>query len=793
MLPRKWIQGYLDFLLRHRLGVSVVVGAGTVYLLWYMLTQVAVFPNFFDLYPPDHPYIRLYQKYRNMFGTANVLAVVVEVKEGTIFDDPETIQKVERITLELLHDVPGVNGEQVLSITHPKVKTTLTSGSGIKVVPLIYPRVPQTKEDLEFLRHKVYATEGVRGYFVSNDDKATLISAGFWEEYFDLEGMWNRIQAIIDREQDENTTIYVTGFPILYAYVQKTLGKMMWVFAATALAIVALLWFYFRTLQGVLIPAFSGLMSAIWGLGFAGLCGFSLDPLVLVVFVLITARALSHSVQSMERYHEEYLILRDKDAAIKKSYVEIYSPAMVSIVSDGLAILTIAVASIPIMQKLAYVASFWIISIFLSVVTLHPIILTFVRPPKVVPAGRISDRLYNGICAGLVRISYGNARWVVAALFAVTMIFGVYFAHQLKTGDTSMGAALFYPDHPHNVAFRKVNEKFVGASQLVIIAEGKKPGAIKDARTLNQIDLFQRYMEDGEGAGGSITATTLLKKIFRTFHEGDPKWEMLPLRNDHISQLFFFLTSGTSRGEMDRFFDPTLTNATITVFYKDYNNDIIRTAIERAKSYIAQHGGEDSPVRYLLAGGLLGILAAVNEEVDWSYAVNITLILLVVFVLSYSTYRSVLGALIVMTPSLVAQPLSEAVMFLTGIDFNINSLPVAAVGIGIGIDYGYYILSRIVEEYEQVGDFDVANRRALETTGRAIIFTGTTLIASVFFWVFFPMKFQAQMALLLVMILVFHVLGALVFIPAAVSLLRPRFALERYTEEVAMAPEAQVG
>jgi uncharacterized protein len=115
-------------------------------------------------------------------------------------------------------------------------------------------------------------------------------------------------------------------------------------------------------------------------------------------------------------------------------------------------------------------------------------------------------------------------------------------------------------------------------------------------------------------------------------------------------------------------------------------------------------------------------------------------------------------------------------MYLSHIDMNINSLPVAAVGIGIGIDYGYYVLSRIVEEYRECGDFDEANQRALLTTGRAIVFTGTTLVASVILWVFFPMKFQAEMALLLSVILLFHVIGALVFIPAAVSLLKPRFA-----------------
>jgi predicted RND superfamily exporter protein len=788
MLPRWLIERYLRFLLRHRVPISIAIGLGTLFFVWFTVTRLTVFTNFFDLYPPRHPYIRLYTKYREMFGTANALVMVVEVKQGTIFDSPETIAKVDRLTIDLLQKVPGVNGEQVISITHPKLKTTLTASAGIKVVPLIYPRLPQDKEDLEFLRQKVYTTEGVLGFFVSPDEKATLIAAGFWEEYFDLNAMWQKIQEIVAREEADGTVqIYVAGPPVLYAYFNQAISKMGYVFLATGLAMIGLLWFYFRSLQGVLIPTFSGLMSAVWGLGFAGLCGFTLDPLVLVVFVLITARALSHSVQSMERYHEEYHQCHDKNTAIMRSYISLYSPAMISIIADGAAILTIAVASIPLMQKLAFVASFWIISIFLSVVTLHPIILTYVPPPRVPTAARrVSDALYDGVSRALTALSTGRLRWMVVGLFALVMGVGLYFAHQLKVGDTNIGEALLYHDHPYNQAMEKLSEEFVGASQLVIVAEGKKPEAIKDSTTLLNLDLLARHMALGEGAGGSLTAATLLKKIYRTFHEGDPKWEMLPVRSDYVGQLFYLLSAGTSRGEMDRFFSPDYTNATITVFYKNYNNEIIHNAIARAKTYIAEHSRPEDSVRYLLAGGLLGILAAANEEVEWSYRVTVPLIFIVVFLLSLAVYRSVVGALIVMIPSLVAQPLSEAVMYLLGIDFNINSLPVAAVGIGVGIDYGYYVLSRIIEEYETVQDFDAANRRAIATTGRAIIFTGTTLVVSVLFWLFFPLKFEAQMALLLMMLMIFNAIGALVFIPALVSLLRPHFALSAQRAQAAM-------
>jgi predicted RND superfamily exporter protein len=791
VLPKSFIEAYLRFLLRHRIPVSAVVLVITSFFVWFIGAQLTIFTNFFDLYPPKHPYIEVYQKYRKMFGTSNVLLMTIEAKNGDLFSDPDIIKTVDRITIELLHKVPGVNGEQVMSITHPKIKTTLTTGAGLKTVPLTYPRLPEDAEDLEFFRRKVDTTEGVRGFLVSENDKATQIVAGFWEEYFDLAGMWKHVQEIVEREEaGGKVKIYVSGPPVLFAYFDEAVGTMVYFLGGTMALMILLLWFYFGTLQGVVIPTFSALLSAIWGLGFAGLFGYSLDPLVIVVFVLITARTLSHSVQSMERYHEEYFRCQDKHTAIMRSYISLYAPAMVSIIADGLAIMTIAVATIPLMQKLAFVSAFWIISIFISVVTLHPIILTFVRPPKTHNTNRLFNRFANAVGRRLVTLAIGNMRYEVVAVFIATMAFGVYFAHQLKTGDTSPGMALLYPDHAYNVATAKANSYFVGNSPLVIIAEGKKPGAIKDAATLNQLDLFQRYMEQGEGAGGSVTATTMLKTIFRVFHEGDPKWEMLPTSNDHVGQLFFMVTAGTRRGELDRFFSPDYTNATITVFYKDYDHATIKGAIDRAKQYIATHTRPEDPVRYRLAGGLFGILAAQIEEVDWSYRVNVPLIFLVVFVLSYLTYWSITGAFIVLLPSIVAQPLSEAVMFLMGIDFNINSLPVAAIGIGIGIDYGYYVLSRIVEEYEVTRDFDEANRRALTTTGEAVMFTGLTITTSMVLWLFHPLKFEAQMAFLLMMLMVFHAIGALVFIPAMVSLLRPRFATKRADERGAVAVEA---
>jgi predicted RND superfamily exporter protein len=769
------MEAYIQFLLAYRWMVLTVVAVITL-CLGYNLRYVHVYTNFFDLYPPHHPFIQLYQKYRRMFGTANVLMTVIEVKNGDIFNI-DTINKINNATLQILQTL-GVNPYQVLSLTSPKMKNLQISGAIVSAHPIMYPGPPQTAADVKAIKRAVYTNEGVHGFYVSQDNTAALITAGFWEEGVDFHKLYDRMLHLRQEiERDGKHKVYIAGFPMLYAWIFSYKNNIFAIIGVTVLIIIAMLWFYFHTFTGVWVPLFSGLLSALLALGLAGFFGFNLDPLVLVVLILITARALSHSVQSMERYHEEYHRLQNKQEAILSSYLSLFSPALVSIAADGFAILTLALARIPLIQKLAYVSSFWVFTIAISVVTLHPIILSIIPPPPDDPkAGqRFSDRLYTTLNWTLISLSKGRGRYLIVGCFILLLIIGMAYSHNLKIGDVSIGKALLYPAHDYNVSYDEVNRQFVGASQLVILADGTQKGAIKDPQALMTLEKFERFLGRQKRVGGGLTITYLVRRFYQMFQEGIPKWAIIPDNPRDVGNIFYQFLNTLGADDLDRFVDKNSQDATITVYYKDYDHDTVVNAIALARQFIANNPVEN--LHFRLAGGLLGILAAVNEEVEWSYKWNLILVMVTVFLLSTLTYASVVGALIVMIPSIVAQPLSEAVMYWLGIDANINSLPVAAVGIGIGIDYGYYVLSRIVEEYQRSGNYDQVIEDTLLTTGRTIMFTGSTLTVSVIFWIFFPMKFQAEMAILLALLLFFHVVGALAFIPGVVSLLRPHFPL----------------
>jgi predicted RND superfamily exporter protein len=825
MIPQRWIEAYLRFLLRRRGTVTILVALMTVFFA-YSLRHLRLHTDFFDFYPRRHAYIQFYNEFRRMFGTANVMSVILEVKKGDIYD-PATLQKLDRVT-KFMINTKGVVPYQVLSIAHPAVNSAAVTQGSVQVRPVFYPGVPQTQEDAERVRFAVYANPNIRGVYVSHDDTAAVVNVGFWEEALDFQYLNDRMMDLKHDEEDANHTIYITGFPWLYTSVLQYAYELPFVFGFTLLALAFLLYTYFHTWTGIWVPIFSGMLSGVWGLALAALLGFNVDPLVLVIPIFLTARALSHSVQSMDRYHEEYYRLKDKHQAILVSYSHLFPPAIASIFADGMALLVVAVGPIPLIQKVAIFASFWIVSMFISVVTLHPIILSYINPPHqpdpraaegpdradirvatailvVVVVAAItatelrllpsrwavlaispiigwywltySEQIYPAFTELVINASAGARRWAVIVLTVALYFLLPTWGWTLKVGDMTPGAALLFPDHPYNVAYRKLNEKFLGASQLIVIADSLKPDGMKSVGPLTAVDEMADHMQLAKGSSRTITIVDIVKQLERLQHDADPKWGLVPVNPKEIGQIIYQFQQNASVNSLNMFMDNSGRYGSVITLFREHSHDTIMHAISWAKDFAKNYSEGD--VQFRFAGGLFGILAAVNEAVEDSYWVNLGLIFFIVAFCLYLTYGSWYAAAILMIPVVLSQLAAEALMVLMHIDLNVNSLPIAAAGAGVGVDYGIYHFSRMVDAYDEVGKLDEAVDYATATTGKAIIFTASTMVAgTIFFWLS-NLKFQAEMGFLLALLMIFNTFGGLVVVPAFVKVLRPGFLVNR--------------
>jgi len=805
-----------------------------------------------------------------------------------------------------------------------------------------------TPDGLEGLADRVRQNRNVYGRFASLDDSAALISAGFVEGRLDYDRIFHELAALkAELEADGTVEIHLSGQPVLIGWTFEFLGEILLILFCSITMLIALLGIYFRQWYGIVMPFTGAAVSAIWGLGFIALMGYQLEPLVLVIPMLITARAISHSVQFVERFYEEYERLEDKEEAVISSMAELLLPGTLAIVTDAFGILVIGVSSIALMKKVAIFGAFWALSIAITEMLLNRLMIAYFPAPKSTchyvprPISVILDRL-AALATGARSTRVIAACWVVVVLLCFSV------APRVKVGESTPGTPIFYPDHQFNKSAAVIGSKFYGADELMAIVETEVEGGIHRPEVMQDIEAFQRYMEQDPRVGGSVSIVDFMKTINRVYHNSDPRWESVPATAQEIGGLLYlFEASAPDPRVLMPFRDSTAQTAAVRVFYEDHQGETIRSALARARSFIDGHPGGDVNVRmvtpdgdwlstlywwmgplipprspellvlvqespgsyarrevtrpdrieaapedseqriltlprltrslhanlveagydrvakiasadveelarvegfdlvtayaliqaaeldrrdhrvvfewsddergiatqvrkrgsyepyelwiqyqgadwirresgqwadgasWALASGLMGVLGASNDEVEGSNNATLIASFVTVFLVVLVSYRS-LGVSVLMILSLgTASLVSLAYMHFANIGFDVNTLPVQALGVGVGVDYALYIMDRVTRERRRGLSLDDAVRTAIKTTGMAVFFTGSTLVGGIVFWVFISsLRFSADMSLLLSILLIGNMLGAILLVPAFTCLFKPRFAVQ---------------
>lgn len=744
---------------------------------------VKMYSDFADLLPQKHPYIQLHNEIRDDFGGANNIIVAVEVEDGDIFTN-DTLKMIHRIT-QSVDSLPGVNHNLVSSLTHRTVrKVWLTETGDVNSAPHYDPIIAEmTAEELALMRQEVISNPRVYGLYVSPDLKAALIKATFNEGALDYQGTFAGMQEVRQAESRPGVKIHAAGAPMLVGWVYTYVGQILEIFLYTLLVMTILLIAYFRRLYGILLPLLGIAMATIWGLGMLSMLGYNLDPLTLVVPFLISARAMSHAIQLVERYYLELAKNVDTKTAARNTFNSLFRPGSLGVVSDAIGLLLIALGSVPINTKMAYYASLWAFAVIPVVLIFLPVLLSVLPRPRDVK--QRSGRFANVLNSTASVLGTRRSGIVVLCTIALLMAGGGYFSSWVQIGESEPGSPLLYQDHDFNVSSKVINDKFPGSEELFVVAQTDKPGGIKRPEVLRALaDLENHMMLDPE-LGGVKAVNGLVKQVNRIFHSNDPRWEQIPDTDSYVGGLLFaYMASSPTPGAEKEFIDTDQQRANMVFYYKDHKGETIRRAIHQVKHWVKETGSTVEGLTIRLAGGPIGVTAAINEA---SYSTNmmvIPLVLLLIFLSVTCFYSSLHAGLLMMFSMAFATTLTYAYMGITGIGINVNTVPIIAVGIGIGIDYSIYVMDRIREEIANRLSLNEAITRTISTTGKAVGFTATTLIGGVIMWVFISdLRFQADSALLLCVMLILNALAAMFLVPAWVLVFRPKFILAAHFDE----------
>ncbi|WP_026244455.1 efflux RND transporter permease subunit [Dasania marina] len=754
----------------------------TVFFAW-QIPSVKMYSDFSDLLPQEHSYIELHNEIKESFGGANVIIVGVEVEHGTVFTN-SALQKIHRITMAV-DSLPGVNHNLVTSVTHRNSrKVRMTPEGNVDSKSYYDPQGGVMSTDtLLQLEADVIADSRIYGPLVSPDKKMALVKAQLNEGQLDYISTFNEIQKMRTSEQVSGIKIHVTGQPMLVGWAYQYLDQIIEIFLFTALIMVSLLIYYFRKAYGVLVPLAAVIVSSIWGVGIIALFGYNLDPLGLVIPFLISARAMSHGIQIVERYYLELNNHSDHHRAARSTFENLFRPGSLGVVSDAVGLLLIAIGSIPLNTKLAHYASLWALCMIVTVLLAVPLLLSLLPKPNNVTIKPNIFRNVGFFCAELISSKTAAKRALYIALSF--LLIGGYFASTVVIGESESGSPILYQNHDYNLSSKSINDSFPGSEELYIVAETEKKGGIKNPKVLAALSDLEKHMMLDPEVGGAKGIPDLIKQVNRLLHNDDPRWMQIPNDPVYVGGLMFtYMMSSPIPGALNEFVDTDERLANLVFYYKDHQGETIRRAIYTAKQWINNNVDRVAGLKFRLAGGTIGVTAAMNEAAYETNLWVLPLVFILIFVLVMFFYQSLAAGSMMFMAMLFATTLTYAYMGASGMGININTVPIIAVGVGVGIDYSIYMMDRIRAEMVDLKEINQAVKRAISTTGLAISFTAITLIAGIVMWVVLSdLRFQADAALLLTVMVLLNAAAAMLLVPSWILVFKPKFICEAYADE----------
>jgi uncharacterized protein len=778
------------FVLRYRAPIGIVLLLFSAFM-GYECTRVRIATDFDEFFPRTHPNVQLYENWKR-YGGAQTLAMMVQVKQGDIFNF-DTLLRIQGIQRDV-DKLPGVDHNEVLSLASYRVSYAEAAPGSLTIKPFMFPDVPATQAGLEELKRHVFSNRARIAHLVSADYTCALVMASFNERGLNYRQLFNDIQAIVKKYQNENNEIFVAGEPIIrgFGYYYENLIDLLFLAAVATMIVILYLTLGQRTRWWA--PIVTGALSAVWGLGFVGLMGYNFDPVMLVIPFILTARDMSHGIQWQGRFHDELDRLGDKYAACEATTDFMLPPGLLSILADVAGIIFISFGGIPVLQHIALAGSVWLAGSLTMVFIFQPIFVSYLPVPVIKHKRRVGPepgwlRTAKAFVEWLVHIPVtpGPARTGLLVFALCFLSAGIVAGIRQDIGYKTPGTPLYRSNAKVNRDIVAIGKKFPLEEGWVILttptgAMAGKAGvqSVLAPRVLRMVDDMRAFLlQDPRVAVVVSFSSTISYPLNQMFHYGHPKYLADPDSIQLSGNLWFLYLNGSAPGELERFISDRSNHDTcIRILLRDHTYDTLNGLRDRISQFVDERVRDDpelANVHVWYLAGLAGLYQAANDVLYQLDFLNITFVLAVVFLFCVISFRSFVAGSMFLFSCVLANFGAFIYMRLRGIGLTIDTIPVISLGIGLGVDYGIYTVSRIRDEVMGGMAVEDAIVLALKTTGLAVFSTFMVMIGGIFPWIFSPLLFHNEMSTLLIFLMACNMVAGVLILPCYLQIARPRF------------------
>ncbi len=743
-------------------------------LLLHASLQLRVDAAFTKMLPLQHEYMQTFLKYRDEFGGADRIVVAVIARDGNMFK-PEFFEMLRQITDEVFF-IHGVDRAQVQSLFTPNVRYTEVVEDGITGGNVIPDDFDYSAGQLARVRENILKA-GITGRLVANDFSGAIVSA----QLLDIDPATGKPldYIAVARQLEENIrhkyqrsdvpdgiNIHIIGFAKVIGDITEGAVGVALFFVLAFVIIFILVAVYAQSIKVASIPVFCSMAAVIWQLGVQSLLGFGMDPLSILVPFLVFAIGVSHGVQMISVMRVAVYQGMTEEEMAREGFRRLLVPGLIALISDAAGFITILYIKIDIIREMAINASIGVAVIILTNLFLLPLLASYLKLDRDYQF-RLNQRAHKmlPLWSKLAQVTRRSHAMVIIIVSGLLFAAGYWKGMEISIGDQQRGVPELRADSRYNHDATEIARRFsIGVDVLAVMAETVPEGCI-DYSVMDMIDRFEWYMINTQGVQSVIALPGLVKLIHAGWNEGNPKWRALPRKPEVLTQSVAHVPTSSGLLNSD------CTVMPIQIYTVDHQAGTIDHVIDEVQAFIKAN--PSSNVEFRLASGNIGVMAATNQVVADAQFPILILVYAAIAVLCFMTFRSITATCCIMIPLALVSLLTYALMSVLDIGLKVNTLPVVALGAGIGVDYGIYIYNRLAYFISEGLPLAFAYEMTLATSGIAVLFTAITLTAGVMTWIFSPLKFQADMGILLMFMFIVNMLGALLLLPALASVMLP--------------------
>lgn len=750
-------------------------------VLGFQATKLSLGASFEKMIPTNHPYIVNYLANKaDMAGQGNVVRIAVENTEGNIFDADylETLRKINDDVFLL----PGVDRPFMKSLWTPSTRWLGVTEEGLDGGPVIDDGYDGSPVAMQKLRANVERS-GEIGSLVAANFQSSIVLVPLMEKVdasgkrLDYKVLTHRLDDLRAKYENKKIQIHITGFAKIVGDLINGLQQVLLFFALAIAICTAILFWYTRCWRSTLLVVSCSVVAVIWLLGILPTIGYEVDPYSILVPFLVFAIGMSHGAQKMNGIMQDIGRGTHRLVAARYTFRRLILAGLTALLADGVGFLVLMIIDIRVIQDLAVTASIGMAALIFTNLVLLPMLLSFTGVSarsaqrslmaETASAGEAHEK--HKFWAFLDHFT--SRKWATVALAASVVLgaVGLVVSMQLKIGDLDPGAAELRQDSRYNRDNAFMTSNYAASSDIFVAMVKTAPTQCSTYANLIKVDALEWELQQLPGVESTSSLAAVAKRTAVGMNEGSLLWFDIPRSQAMINSI-------VTRAPREMF-NQNCDLLSVYVYLKDHKADTLHAVVQTIEAFAARNDSAD--VKFLQAAGNSGIEAATNIVVKKANTQMLLLVYAAVIVLAFVTFRSWRAVICAILPLMLTSVLCEALMVMLGIGVKVATLPVIALGVGIGVDYALYMLTVTLSLLREGVSLSRAYYQALLFTGRVVVLTGITLGLAVATWVFSPIKFQADMGILLAFMFLWNMLGALILLPALAYFLLPSKLFKR--------------